>query len=363
MAQTGQQSVSVGRGGSVAITGCGWITPFAAGSIADVLGAAESAVAPDGPFWAVADDRVTEYPDLSKEIRRDKGSWLAAIAWEHAVRGASLDIGSLDAERVGLVLGCSLAGQLGMIDFAGEVRKQSPRFVSPIHFPQTVGNYPAGALARGYGLRGPSVTLASGTSSSLDGLVEACRVLDRGEADVVVAGGVETWSEGLATAMAIPGVALSEGACLLVLEKTEHAQGRGVKPLAIVAAWGTVACRSGDGDPSGSATGDAGRALSFVSASDEGAGGDIAIEQWIGRCPGAAGAAAVAAAIGAGAGRGVPISNGQCERSASGTVLDLSPANAATEGGAGAQVMRIGIKATGHDCAELIVEISAGAAR
>ena len=57
-----------------------------------------------------------------------------------------------------------------MIRFAEEVRAQSPRFVSPIHFPETVGNYLAAALARGFGFRGPNLTLA-GDSAGMEAVV------------------------------------------------------------------------------------------------------------------------------------------------------------------------------------------------
>lgn len=147
---------------AIVVTGCGWVTPFSAGSVADVLTAAETSrgLQParsspraetsgshgDDLYWAVPDDMLGDYPGLSKEIKLDKGAWITAAAWEHARQQAGLQAESLNTERLGLVLGCGLAGQSGMIDFANEVRQQSPRFVSPIHFPQTVGNYIAGAL-------------------------------------------------------------------------------------------------------------------------------------------------------------------------------------------------------------------------
>ncbi len=178
---------------SIVLTGCGWVTPFAADSISDVLAAARQPAC-----WTVPDERLDDFPDLSNELKHDRGAWMTAVALEHACRSASVELKSLDSGRVGLVLGCGLAGQLGMIDFADEVRQQSPRFVSPIHFPQTVGNYIAGALARGYDIRGPNITLASGATSGLDAIVEACSLLACGSADLVFAGGTEQLSKALA---------------------------------------------------------------------------------------------------------------------------------------------------------------------
>jgi 3-oxoacyl-[acyl-carrier-protein] synthase II len=316
--------------GSVAITGCGWVTPFAAGSITEVLRAADPSPKRDGgvpppderhghagvdhatpeggeAFQAVPDERVNDYPELSRELKADKGAWVAAAALIHACRDAAIELDALHAERVGLVLGCGLAGQLGMIQFASEVREQSPRFVSPIHFPQTVGNYIAGALARGFSIRGPNTTLAGGAASGLDAIVEGCALLLSGRADVVFAGGTECLSNALAAGLAEPNTALSEGASLYVLERFSDATARGGRALAIVTGW-----RHMD-DPAAEFTkpGDTGRADSRDSMLVSVAGfrypGAIFIEHWVGRCLGAAGSAALAAAIGAAAGCNVPV--------------------------------------------------------
>ncbi len=330
---------------SIVITGCGWVTPLAAGSIAKVLTAVEASrglkpvgrtFPPVGPtfqsvkgqagkpvphtacgsmsdeaFRAVPAERVNDHPDLSKELKLNKGAWMTAAALVHACRDASLQIESVAGERIGLVLGCALAGQLGMIDFANEVRQQSPRFVSPIHFPQTVGNYIAGAIARGYNIRGPSITVASGCASSLNAIIEACGVLSDGRADVVLAGGTEQLSKALAEGLTGPNVVLSEGACLFVLERSGHASARGARVLARV----TASRRPQSVGPTFQSA--KGQAAEPVPHTARGPGvlslagcrypGAIFIEDWIGRCLGASGAAAVAAAIGAAGKCNVPI--------------------------------------------------------
>ena len=287
----------------IALTGCGWVTPFAAGSISTVLEAARrhrGGPTTDEDHWAVPDDSLADDLDLAKELRSDRGAWMTAVAFEHARRTAGLTGASVAPERVGLALGRALAGQLGMIEFADEVRRQTARFVSPIHFPQTVGNYVAGALARGYDIRGPNTTLSSGIASGLDAVIEGCRLLRRGVADVVFAGGSDSMSKALALGLTEPGVALSEGACLFVLERAEHAERRGVAPLAAVT--GSTQLSAGDRAVPGAGNG-------IVSAAGVGRPGAIVIEHWIGRCFAALGAAAVAAAIGAAGGFEVPLSS------------------------------------------------------
>ncbi len=245
----------------ILLTGCGWVTSRAAGTIDEVL----AALQPTGAaVTAAPDDQI-----LPEELSKDRGGRLAGLALVHARRSAAWQDGLFAPERVGFVLGCALAGQAGMIGFANEVRQQTPRFVSPLHFPQTVGNYVAGALARGFGLRGPNLTLASGGASGLDALAEAFELLVAGRADAVFAGGVTECPPGWPDSTAV-----SDGACLFMLERGESAVARGVKPLATMIGY----TRS-----------------------------PAAAQAQLRRCPGTTGVAAVAAAVGAAWGQPVPV--------------------------------------------------------
>ena len=207
---------------SIVITGCGWVTPFAAGGIEAVLQTA-AGQAPDSNksqgYRPIADNLLAGYTDLSPECRNDPGAWLTAVAFECVRRDAMFVSGSVPSERVGLVLGNALAGQSGMIDFANDVRQQSPRFVSPIRFPQTVGNYITGALSRAYDIRGPNSTIANGSASGLVAIIEGCALLSTGKVDVIFAGGTERLTPALAAGLAEPDVIFSDGACLFVLER------------------------------------------------------------------------------------------------------------------------------------------------
>ncbi len=285
---------------SVLITGCGWVTPFAAGTIRDCLQAAPS-TPPNGVgdegFWAVPEEMRNTCPDLTNELKRDRGAWVTAVAFEKALADAGVDKAKLDANSFGLVLGCALAGQLGMIAFASEVRDQSPRFVSPIHFPQTVGNYVAGALARAYNICGPNITIASGSASGLEALIQACGLLQSKQADLIVAGGAETLTKEMAAGFSEPGTTLSEGACLFVLERAASAAARGASELARITGFEAVA-----GDQRAATVG----ADTVFSTGGAPVPGAIVIEHSIGRCFAALGAAVVAAGIGALAGLPVP---------------------------------------------------------
>ncbi len=189
----------------IAICGSGVVTPFDMGSAHEILRKPALVQAKiDCDYWAVPDEFRARIDGLTNEIKRDRASWIAAGALMAACadRGSSCqysgtDLSAYASERIGLVIGCAFAGQLGMIEFADEVRTQSARFVSPIHFPQTVGNYVAGAMARAFKIRGPNLTVAAGEISGLQAIATGCDLLSEGSADIVIAGGVEALSEAL----------------------------------------------------------------------------------------------------------------------------------------------------------------------
>ena len=109
---------------SIVVSGCGWVTPVAVGTIDEVFAAARrSAGRPpaEGEYWPVDDQLLAGRTELKGELRRAKGAAMTAVALQVACQTASLPADSLDGERTGLVLGCALAGQSGMIGFAAEV--------------------------------------------------------------------------------------------------------------------------------------------------------------------------------------------------------------------------------------------------
>ena len=214
----------------IAVEGCGMVTPFAVGVGREVLKQAGGArFAGGGAYWAIPDEFLNRYDSFNAELKKERGAWITAGALVHACADASIDLKDYPPERVGLVIGSAFAGQLGMIHFAEEVREQSARFVSPIHFPQTVGNYVAGALSRAFAIRGPNLTIASGGLAGLEAIITGVRLLIDGDADVVVAGGSETLSDpivrGLGTVMDREknGGVWAEGACLYVLRPIDSA--------------------------------------------------------------------------------------------------------------------------------------------
>ncbi len=288
---------------SVVITGVGWVTPSVSGHVAEVLVGLKQVASQSregDSLVSIPESAFVEFEGVSKEIRSDRTSWLAASALVLACADAGIELADIAGKRTGLVLGTALAGQAGMITFANDVRKQSARFVSPIHFPQTVGNYQAGALTRQFKIDGPNETLANGSASGLDAVCEAVSFIHSGVVDIVLAGGADSISQPLLAAFGSSVHQHAEGACFFVLESAKHARqrnarvyGRFIRP---------DECNNVKKKLSGHVAENV--VVSSVPAS---AKGEIDISCWTGHCFGALGAMALAALLGYQGGEAVPI--------------------------------------------------------
>ncbi|MHC5110639.1 MAG: beta-ketoacyl synthase N-terminal-like domain-containing protein [Planctomycetota bacterium] len=277
----------------VAVTGVGWVTPYAAGGMSEVLeahraGAAEQLVGDEpamGSHWEVPDGFRDKAGKISNEIKREKAAWITALAINACLETAGISHDSWSPERVGLVISSTQAGPIGMIRFANEVRGQTARFVSPIHFPQTVGNFVSGAIARFYHVRGPNMTIAKPSAiGGLDAIVEGCGLLRARHADRVLVGGVDTWSDEVASGLGTAN--LTEGACFLLLERLTDIAERADRILATLSGAPLAA------DPR--ATIDA----CTVIPGDRTDAAVISTTDVVGMCPSTCGLAAAAMAIG-----------------------------------------------------------------
>ena len=200
-----------------------------------------------------------------KEARRmDAFIHYGMAAGIQAVRDAGLDQNAADAERVGVAIGSGIGG-LPLIEatkeeyMAGGVRKISPFFV-----PGSIINMISGNLSIMYGFKGPNIALVTACTTGTHSVGEAARIIEYGDADVMVAGGAESTVSplglgGFCAARALStrnddpqtasrpwdkdrdGFVLGEGAGVMVLEEYEHAKARGAKIYAEVAGYGMSA--------------------------------------------------------------------------------------------------------------------------
>ena len=207
---------------------------------------------------------VTQYLSGKEARRYDTFIHYGLVATMEAVRDAGLEGYGGDKERVGVCIGSGIGG-LPMIEethahfVAGGLRKISPFFV-----PGSIINMIAGLASIHYGYKGPNLGTVSACSTANHSIGEAARLIEYGDADVMVAGGSESTvsplgiggfcaSRALSTRNDDPatasrpwdkgrdGFVLGEGAGVLVLEEMEHAKARGARIYCELAGYGMSA--------------------------------------------------------------------------------------------------------------------------
>ncbi len=182
-----------------------------------------------------------------------------------AVQDAGLPFGDAlteeDAERIGVMVGSGIGG-LPMIEHTdGDYRERGPRRISPFFVPASIINMISGHVSIRFGYTGPNLAIVTACTTGLHCIGEAGRMIEYGDADVMVAGGAESTVSplgigGFAAARALStrnddpqtasrpwdkdrdGFVLGEGAGVLVLEEYEHAKKRGAKIYAELAGFG-----------------------------------------------------------------------------------------------------------------------------
>jgi len=207
---------------------------------------------------------VSKYLSAKEARRFDTFIHYGLVATMEAITDAGLDGYDGDKDRCGVSVGSGIGG-LPMIEetqrayMQGGVRKISPFFV-----PGTIINMVAGLVSIHYGFRGPNLATVSACSTGNHSLGEAARLIEYGDADVMVAGGAESTVSplgvgGFSAARALStrnddpatasrpwdvgrdGFVLGEGAGVLVLEEYEHARARGAKIYCELAGYGMSA--------------------------------------------------------------------------------------------------------------------------
>jgi 3-oxoacyl-[acyl-carrier-protein] synthase II len=191
-----------------------------------------------------------------KEARRsDRYTQLAVAAAVQAVEEAGVPDG-IDPERLGVIVGTGVGGLVTLQAECEAWLEGGDRAVSPHFVPMMMPNAAAGTIAIKIGARGPGFSVSSACATGGHAIGEAMRMIDRGEADAVIAGGTEAALTGLCIAafrrmgalsregVSRPfdagrdGFVMGEGAAVLVLEREEHARARGAKIFARIAGYG-----------------------------------------------------------------------------------------------------------------------------
>lgn len=154
----------------------------------------------------------------------DRVTALATVACHGALEDARPRLDGVPAERLGLVLGTTMGSLKSTCDYSRDtLGQEKPYLVNPVLFPNAVMNCAAGQSAIRFGLRGVNSTIAGGRTAMFQALRYAANALDRGHADVVLAGAVEEFTPHRAWANQLAGrggVPTGEAATVFVLGRS-----------------------------------------------------------------------------------------------------------------------------------------------
>jgi 3-oxoacyl-[acyl-carrier-protein] synthase II len=198
----------------------------------------------------------------SKEARKmDPFIQYGMVAGIQAMRDSGLEITEANAGRIGVSIGSGIGGIGTIEEGSATLEHKGPRRISPFFVPSAIINMIAGNLSIMYGLRGPNVAITTACTTGTHCIGFAGRMIQYGDADVMVAGGAEMATTplglgGFAAARALStrndnpqaasrpwdkdrdGFVLGDGAGVLVLEEYEHAKKRGARIYAELIGFG-----------------------------------------------------------------------------------------------------------------------------
>jgi 3-oxoacyl-[acyl-carrier-protein] synthase II len=185
------------------VTGMGVVTPL--GNNADELWQAllrgESGAGPVTRFDASAyTTRIAaevknfdplKYFDKKELKRTDLGQQYAIAASQQAIDDSGLKLDSVDPDRAGVIIGSGVGGIETFEAQVGKLLSSGPGRVSPFFIPMMIVDMCAGLVSMRFNFRGPNYAVVSACASSSHALLDAYYVIQRGEADIMIAGGAE----------------------------------------------------------------------------------------------------------------------------------------------------------------------------
>ena len=198
----------------------------------------------------------------AKDVRRmDRFIHFGLVAGMEAFKDSGLEVSEQNAERFGVNIGSGIGGLPMIENTHNDYLAGGPRKISPFFIPGTIINMISGNLSVIYGLKGPNLAMVSACTTGTHCIGESARIIEYGDADVMVAGGSESSINALAvggfsSARALStrnddpatasrpwdkgrdGFVMSEGAGVMVLEEYEHAKARGARIYAELTGYG-----------------------------------------------------------------------------------------------------------------------------
>jgi len=203
----------------------------------------------------------SNYIELKEVKKMDRFIHFAVAATHMAFEDSMLKITPENAERTGIVIGSGMGGLPAIEYYHRILLEKGWKRVSPFFIPMVIVNLAAGQISIRYGIKGPTLAVTTACATGNHSIGEAFRMIQYGDADVIIAGGAEA----VITPMAIAGFAvmralstrndepekasrpfdsdrdgfvMGEGAGILILEELEHAIKRGAKIYAELVGYG-----------------------------------------------------------------------------------------------------------------------------
>ena len=210
---------------------------------------------------SVKNFEITDYLKPKDAKKMDTFIHYGMAAGIQAIEDSGLEITEQNAERVGVAIGAGIGG-LGTIEKTADLfREKGAKRISPFFVTSSIINMISGNLSIKYGMKGPNFAIVTACTTGTHNIGDAARLIEYGDADVMVAGGAEMSTTncglgGFAAARALStrnddpstasrpwdkdrdGFVLGDGAGVVVLEEYEHAKARGAKIYAEVSGYG-----------------------------------------------------------------------------------------------------------------------------
>jgi len=274
----------------VVATGVGLVTPLGVGidNVWQRIVNGESGIAPITRFDTAQHEtkfagevkgfNPEEYMPPKEVKRVDLFIQYALAAAKIAMDDSGLDMAKEDAERVGVIVGTGLGGLPTLEKYHSILLERGPSRISPFFIPMLIANEAPGHIAIQHGIKGPNLSIVTACATGAHSIGDATRVIQYGDADVMVAGGTEAnltpltvggfnAMKALSTRNDAPerasrpfdkdrdGFVVAEGSGVVILEELGHALKRGARIYAEIAGYGyngdayhiTAPCPDGDG--------------------------------------------------------------------------------------------------------------------
>ena len=260
----------------VVVTGLGMITPLGnnVSETWESILKGRSGIAPLDHFdttdftvrigGSVKDLALDDYIPRKDQKKMDPFIHYGIAAGVQAIEDSGLDLDKEDTNRIGVAIGSGIGGLPGIEKGVELFHSGGPRRISPFYVPSNIINMISGHLSIMYGFKGPNFSIVTACTTGTHNIGDAARLIEYGDAEVMVAGGAEmatsrTGLAGFAAARALStrndepelasrpwdkdrdGFVLSDGAGVMVLEEYEFAKKRGAKIYAELIGYGMSA--------------------------------------------------------------------------------------------------------------------------